>query len=83
LVTRDGRCQWPGCTWEARFCEPHHLDEWAAGGGTSVDRMLLLCKVKHHPMAHEGGWKLVARAGGRIEAVPPWERDEARDERLE
>jgi hypothetical protein len=45
--------------------------------------MLLLCKVKHHPMAHEGGWKLVARAGGRIEAVPPWERDEARDERLE
>jgi hypothetical protein len=71
LVARDGRCQWPGCTWDARFCEPHHLTQWSAGGGTSVDRMVLLCKVKHHPMVHEGGHSLVIREDGQVEAVPP------------
>jgi hypothetical protein len=71
LLARDGRCQWPGCNWEARFCEPHHLDEWAHGGGTSVDRMVLLCRVKHHPMVHEAGWKLAIGDDGRLEALPP------------
>ena len=71
LVARDQHCQWPGCSWEARFCEPHHVDEWKLGGGTSVPRMLLLCKSKHHVMVHEGGWRLVESDEGRLKALPP------------
>ncbi len=29
LAARDQGCVVPGCSWEARFCEPHHLDQWA------------------------------------------------------
>ena len=74
LGARYTKCAAPGCNWEVRFCEPHHLDEWANGGGTKVDRMVPLCTVKHHPLVHEGGWKVVAKADGAIDLVPPWER---------
>ena len=70
LAARDQRCQSPGCTWEARFCEVHHLDHWVLeGGGTSVKRMLLLCD-KHHRLVHEGGWRLHARSDGSFRAEP-------------
>lgn len=71
MVGRDRSCVVPGCNWEARFCEPHHLDAWAAGGSTKVSRMVLLCKVKHHPLVHEGGWRLVEQSGGAIDLLPP------------
>jgi len=71
LVTRDEHCVGPGCTWEARFCTPHHLDGWALGGGSDVDRMVLLCKANHHPLVHEGGWKVVEKSDGTIDLVPP------------
>jgi hypothetical protein len=77
LVARDQGCVVPGCSWEARFCEPHHLDEWALGGGTRVDRMVLLCKVTHHPLVHEGHWKLAENADGTFALVPPWEQPRA------
>ena len=73
LAARYTRCAAPGCNWEVRFCEPHHLDEWAKGGGTRVDRMVPLCTVKHHPLVHEGRWKLIANGDGAIDLVPPWE----------
>jgi hypothetical protein len=71
LVARDKHCRWPGCSWEARFCEAHHLDAWSVGGATNVRRMVLLCKSKHHPLVHEGGWRLVEGENGRLEARPP------------
>jgi hypothetical protein len=77
LVARDKGCVVPGCSWEARFCEPHHLDEWALGGGTRVDRMVLLCNVTHHPLVHEGGWKLAENGDGTFALVPPWEQPRA------
>src|SRR6266542_3627373 len=77
LAARDRGCVVPGCSWEARFCEPHHLDQWALGGGTRVARMVLLCKVAHHPLVHEGGWKLAANADGTFALVPPWEQPRA------
>jgi hypothetical protein len=68
-----GICWWPSCTWEARYCETHHLDIWWKGGGTDVDRMVLLC-LKHHPLVFEGGWKLEKRPDGTIRPIPPWEQ---------
>lgn len=77
LAARDKGCVVPGCSWEARFCEPHHLDRWALGGGTRVDRMVLLCKVTHHPLVHEGGWTLAAGGDGTFALIPPWEQPRA------
>ncbi|HEY8641411.1 MAG TPA: DUF222 domain-containing protein [Candidatus Dormibacteraeota bacterium] len=77
LAARDKGCVVPGCNWEARFCDVHHLDEWALGGGTRVRRMVLLCKVSHHPLVHEGGWKLAENEDRTFALVPPWEQPRA------
>ena len=71
LVGRDQHCVGPGCNWEARFCTPHHLDEWALGGRTKVTRMVLLCRATHHPLVHEGGWRVVEKSDGTVDLVPP------------
>ncbi|HLQ62693.1 MAG TPA: hypothetical protein VK131_12610, partial [Candidatus Acidoferrales bacterium] len=73
LSARYKHCCISGCDWEARFCEPHHLDEWRLGGGTKVERMVLLCS-KHHVLVHEGGWKLAER-GDDLVLVAPWEQE--------
>jgi len=67
-------CAAPGCNWDVRSCQPHHLDEWVKGGSTRVDRMVPLCSVTHHPLVHEGGWKVVEKADGTIDLKPPWEQ---------
>jgi hypothetical protein len=46
---------------------------WWKGGGTDVDRMVLLCP-KHHPLVFEGGYKLEKLADGTILPIPPWEQ---------
>jgi hypothetical protein len=71
LAAQDERCQYRGCSWPARFCEPHHLDFWERGlGRTSVKRMQLPCD-RHHRAVHEGGLRLVAQQDGVVEALPP------------
>ncbi|WP_375385490.1 DUF222 domain-containing protein [uncultured Microbacterium sp.] len=61
LVARDGGCRWPGCTRPASYCEAHHIDPYAAGGRTDVDRGLLLCR-HHHMTLHNQGWR-ISRVG--------------------
>jgi hypothetical protein len=70
LAARDQHCCWPGCTWEARFCVPHHLDEWWKGGGTDVDRMALIC-IRHHAMLFEGGYTLELQPDGSVMPISP------------
>jgi len=70
LVAQYRTCIFQSCNWEARFCEPHHLDAWVLGGGTSARRMVPLCN-HHHTLVHEGGWQLVEQQDGSITAVPP------------
>ncbi len=70
LAARELHCGWPGCTWEARFCTPHHLDEWWKGGGTDVDRMVLIC-LRHHAMLFEGGHTLELQPDGSVKPIPP------------
>ncbi|PWN03448.1 HNH endonuclease, partial [Nocardioides silvaticus] len=36
----------------AGWCEAHHLDPWANGGNTDLDRGVLLCSWHHH-RAHD------------------------------
>jgi hypothetical protein len=77
LAARRPHCAWPGCTWEARHCEPHHLDEWWRGGGSDVKRMVLLCRARHHPLVFEGGWRVELQRDGSVVPIPPWEQSAA------
>jgi len=52
LEARDRGCRFPGCG--LRFTDAHHVKHWADGGETSLENLLLLCKV-HHRAVHEGG----------------------------
>lgn len=57
LYARDRGCAWPGCHTPAPWSDAHHLDPWAEGGETRVDRLAPLCR-HHHMLVHEGGWRL-------------------------
>lgn len=61
LAIRDGGCRWQGCDRPASYCEAHHIDEWAGGGRTDVERGILLCRF-HHMNLHHHGWS-IARDG--------------------
>lgn len=51
LAARDRGCTFPGCSSPPQWCDSHHLDGWARGGHTDVDRMTLLCG-RHHTLVH-------------------------------
>jgi len=55
VLARDRTCRWPGCDAPAQWVDVHHLDAWAKGGLTNVDRLLSLCRY-HHVKVHEGHW---------------------------
>ncbi|MGI9529874.1 MAG: DUF222 domain-containing protein [Acidimicrobiia bacterium] len=50
---RDGGCRWHGCDAPIGWCDAHHIVHWAAGGTTSMDNLVLLCR-RHHTAVHEG-----------------------------
>jgi hypothetical protein len=47
LLWRDRGCVIPGCATQAAHTQAHHIDAWADGGDTDVDRMALLCPAHH------------------------------------
>jgi hypothetical protein len=57
IITRDRHCRAPGCRTGPKFCDVHHVDHWALGGRTDVDRMVLLCGT-HHRLFHRPGWRM-------------------------
>lgn len=80
LAIRDGGCRIPGCDRPASYCEAHHIDQYAHGGRTDVDRGILLCRF-HHMQLHHGGWRITRDGkddfllhppdGGEPVALPP------------
>jgi hypothetical protein len=70
LNARDGHCRWLGCERPASRCDGHHFVHWIHGGGSDLDKMILLC-ARHHWKVHEGGWQLVKTDDGRILPVAP------------
>jgi hypothetical protein len=79
LRRRDPTCRFPGCACRV-FLDGHHVDPWADGGETRLDRLLHLCR-HHHTLVHEGGFRVeldLAQQptfydprGRRIEAIAP------------
>ena len=68
LWSRDGGCQFPGCT-NRLYVHAHHIDHWAHGGPTSADNLVLLCSA-HHRLVHEGGFQ-VSHGSGAVEFRDP------------
>ncbi|MFH1105278.1 MAG: HNH endonuclease signature motif containing protein [Actinomycetota bacterium] len=60
LEARDRGCTHPGCGRPHRWCDAHHITHWAAGGGTNLNNLRLLCR-RHHRIAHEGNAPVPAR----------------------
>ena len=69
VTARDLGCAHPGCDRPPSWCELHHIIEWAQGGDTALDNLVMLCSV-HHRLVHHSGWE-VRIAEGRPEFVPP------------
>jgi hypothetical protein len=52
IIARDRHCTWEGgCDRSPRWCDIHHVDHWADGGPTSVEKGKLLCRF-HHTLEH-------------------------------
>lgn len=69
LYAKDRGCTHPGCDAPGYWCEVHHIDEWAAGGGTDADNLTFACRP-HHKLAGTG-WRTGKLANGRTEWIPP------------
>ncbi len=70
LAVRDGGCIWPGCDRPPSYCEAHHIDHFAEGGKTDVDRGVLLCRF-HHMKLHNHGWRITRDGKGPFVLRPP------------
>ena len=77
LTAADRGCTFPGCTRPATWSQVHHIDEWAAGGGTDIESLTFGCDG-HHRLVGSGelGWA-TSKAGpgdrypGRTRWHPP------------
>jgi hypothetical protein len=69
LYAKDRGCTRPGCDAPGYRCEVHHVDEWAKGGLTNVDKLTLACPPDHRLL--EQGWKTRKLANGDTEWIPP------------
>ena len=56
LARHNHGCAFPGCC-NSRFLHIHHVEHWSNGGETSVDNLMPLC-TRHHPLVHEGRFRI-------------------------
>ncbi|MFQ5527098.1 MAG: DUF222 domain-containing protein [Thermoanaerobaculia bacterium] len=68
LTHRDRGCRFPGCG--LKFCDAHHVRHWANGGETSLENLLLLCRM-HHRSVHEEGYRVKRSADGEFRFFRP------------
>jgi hypothetical protein len=65
MAVRDGGCITLGCERPSAWCHAHHLDPWATGGHTSVERGGLLC-TRHHTLIHHPAYAVTHHPGGKV-----------------
>ena len=70
LHSKDRGCTAPGCDLPGYLCQTHHVDEWADGGHTDIDRLTFACG-QHHRLITRGGWRTRKRKDGSTEWLPP------------
>ncbi len=75
-MIRDQTCQFPGCT-NSHHLQAHHVINWADGGPTQLNNLILLCRF-HHTCVHEGGITITRNhqapyPAAAIPGAPPWQ----------
>ena len=70
LNLRDGGCRFPGCDRPPEWTDAHHVISWIDGGETTLDNLVLLCRV-HHRRVHEERWSLSRSPNSGFVARPP------------
>jgi len=70
LKLLDKGCRFAGCDCPAAWTDAHHIKNWADGGPTTLDNLVLLCR-RHHRFVHEGGWTLELGPNRELVAIPP------------
>ncbi len=72
LAVRDRGCAFPDCDRPPRWTDAHHLTPWTAGGPTSLDNLVLLCR-RHHRLIHHptAGWQVRPGRDGLPDFLPP------------
>jgi hypothetical protein len=60
LIARDGGCAFPSCDHPADWCQRHHIHDWANGGPTNIDNLVLLCGYHHRKFLSQG-WRIQVR----------------------
>lgn len=70
LHSKDRGCTAPGCDIPGYLCQTHHVEEWADGGTTDIDRLTFACGA-HHRLITRGGWTTRKRRDGITEWRPP------------
>jgi hypothetical protein len=63
-------CAIPGCAVTWAQIDVHHVRWYRHGGPTDIDNLLPLC-VKHHHLAHEGGWQLTLNTNRHLTITYP------------
>jgi hypothetical protein len=73
LTARDLQCRFPGCSARHRsgkHLDAHHIRNWADGGATRLDNLVLLCR-RHHRAVHEEGFAVLCHADGELTFLRP------------
>ncbi|RNL78660.1 HNH endonuclease signature motif containing protein [Nocardioides marmorisolisilvae] len=65
IALRDKTCIIEGCDRGPQDAHVHHLDQWAHGGGTSVERGVMIC-APHHTQIHDPRYTTEPRPGGKL-----------------
>jgi hypothetical protein len=76
IQKRDGHCRFPGCTRNAKHCEPDHIIPYSQGGPTAPWNLASLCK-HHHRVKHQAGWTLTMTPDGHCTWTDPYSRQYA------
>lgn len=70
LHATDRGCSAPGCSVPGYLCEVHHVDDWALGGLTNIDKLTFACGP-HHRLITTAGWRTRKRSDGSTDWIPP------------
>jgi len=69
LHGKERGCSAPGCDMPGYLVEVHHVDSWATGGLTNIDRLTFVCH-EHHKLLDKG-WRTKKLANGDTQWIPP------------